>query len=139
LHIIAILDIFAVLLILQQMNVTDNIKKFREERGMLQKQVAAEIGLNPAHYNKIEKGMVEPSIEVLDKLAKLFGVTIDQIVHYEGNIPKEVTVTDKTTNEKLQMIEQLEESDKQALYRMIDCMLTNNKFKDFFQKNVAAL
>jgi hypothetical protein len=37
------------------------------------------------------------------------------------------------------MIEQLEEPDKQALFRMIDCMLTKNKFKDFFQKNVAAL
>jgi hypothetical protein len=30
----------------------------------------------------------------------------------------------KTTSEKLRMIEQLEEPDKQALFRMIDCMLT---------------
>jgi len=37
------------------------------------------------------------------------------------------------------MIEQLEEPDKQDLFRMIDCMLTKNKLKYFFQKNVAAL
>jgi hypothetical protein len=50
-----------------------------------------------------------------------------------------VTIEDKTASEKLRLIEQLEEPDKQALFRMIDCMLTKNKFKDFFQKNVAAL
>lgn len=54
-------------------------------------------------------------------------------------MPKEITIEDKTTTEKLRMIEQLEEPDKQALFRIIDCMLTKNKFKDFFQKNVAAL
>ena len=30
-------------------------------------------------------------------------------------------------------------TDKQALYRIIDGMLTKNKFKDFFTKNIAAL
>jgi hypothetical protein len=37
------------------------------------------------------------------------------------------------------MIEQLEDENKQALYRIIDGMLTKYKFKDFFNKNVAAL
>jgi len=31
-----------------------------------------------------------------------------------------VTIEDKTTSEKLPIIEQLEEPDKQALFRMID-------------------
>jgi hypothetical protein len=39
----------------------------------------------------------------------------------------------------LQLIEQLEEEDKQALFRIIDTMLTKSKFKEFFQKNIAVL
>jgi hypothetical protein len=66
-------------------------------------------------------------------------MTVDEIIHFEGKVPKEVKIEDKTTNEKLRLIEQLDEEDKQALYRMIDCMLTKNKFKDFFNKNIAAL
>ena len=108
-------------------------------KGLMQKEIAATAGMHPANYNKVEKGDREPSIEALDKIAKLFGMTVDQLIHYEGKMPKEVTIKDKSVNEKLQMIEQLEEPDKQALYRMIDCMLTKNKFKDFFKKNVAAL
>jgi hypothetical protein len=32
-----------------------------------------------------------------------------------------------------------DEDDKQTIFKLIDKMLTNKKFKDFFQKNVAAL
>ncbi|NIG55382.1 transcriptional regulator [Chitinophaga sp. Cy-1792] len=54
----------------------------------------------------------------------------------EGKVPTEVKVEDKTVAEKPRLIEQLEEEDKQALYRIIDTMLTKSKFKDFFQKNM---
>lgn len=121
------------------MNVGKNIKKIREQKKMLQKDVAAAAGLHPANYNKTEKGEREPSIEALDKIAKLFGMKVDEIIHFEGKLPKEVTIEDKTANEKVRMIEQLEDEDKQAVYRIIDGMLTKSKFKDFFNKNVAAL
>ena len=121
------------------MHVGLNIKKIREEKGLMQKEIAAVASMHPANYNKVEKGEREPSIDALDKIAKFFGLTVDQLIHYEGDIPKEVTIEDKTTSEKLRIIEQLEDKDKQALIRMIDSMLTKKKFKDFFQKNVAAL
>lgn len=121
------------------MHVGENIKKLREEKGMLQKQVAAAVGVHPSNYSKIEKGEREPSIEVLDGLAKLFGVTIDQIVHLDENLPKEIVVEDKTTTEQIKLIQQLDDEDKKAIFRIISTMVTKNKFKDFFNKNVAAL
>lgn len=121
------------------MHVGKNIKKIREQKKLMQKEVAAAAGLHPANYNKMEKGEREPSIEALDKIAKLFGMTVDELIHFEGKLPKEIKIEDKTTNEKLRLIEQLDEEDKQAVFRIIDCMLTKSKFKDFFQKNVAAL
>ena len=121
------------------MQVGLNIKKIRDEKGMMQKEIAAIAGMHPANYNKVEKGEREPSIDALDKIAKSFGLTVDQLIHFEGKIPKEIKIEDKTATEKVRLIEQLEEPDKQALYRMIDCMLTKNKFKDFFNKNIAAL
>lgn len=51
-----------------------------------------------------------------------------------GKIPEEVTIIDKSVNERLKLIEQLEEEDKNAVYRIIDTMLTKSKFKDFFLK-----
>jgi len=46
---------------------------------------------------------------------------------------------DKPDFEKLHLINQLDEEDKQTVFKIIDTMLTKKKFKDFFNKNVAAL
>lgn len=59
-------------------------------------------------------------------------MTVDGDFHFEGKMPKDVKIKDKTVNEKLQLIDQLEEEDKNAVYRIIDGMLTKSKFKDFF-------
>ncbi|MBB4044920.1 hypothetical protein GGR06_002722 [Bacteroides reticulotermitis] len=39
----------------------------------------------------------------------------------------------------MKMIQQLDDEDKQTIFKLIDKMLTNKKFKDFFSKNIAAL
>ena len=39
----------------------------------------------------------------------------------------------------MRLIQQLDEDDKQTIFKLIDKMPTNKKFKDFFQNNVAAL
>ena len=116
-----------------------NIKEIRTAKGLLQKQVAAAADLHPANYNKIEKGEREPSVKALTKIAALFAMTVDQIIHYEGDVPQEVSIEDKTTAEKLKLIQELSDDDRNALFHMIDTMLTKAKFKDFFNKNVAAL
>jgi transcriptional regulator with XRE-family HTH domain len=121
------------------MNVGDNIKKLRKEKGLQQKQVAIELGIDQSNYNKIENDKRELSIDVLNKLAGLFGVTVDDILNPNKEIPKEVTVEDKTTLEQVRLIQQLDDEDKHVIFKMIDTMLTKKKFKDFFQKNVALL
>ena len=115
------------------------VKKIREQRGLMQKEVAAAAKLQASNYSKMESGQREVSIEALDKIAKLFGMTVDEVIHFEGKLPKEVKIEDKTANEKLHLLAQLEEEDKQAVYRVIDSMLTKSKFKEFFNKNMAAL
>ncbi len=118
------------------MRLAENIKIIREQRSMLQKQVAAEIGLKPAHYNKIEKGLVEPSVVILDKLAHLYDITIDQIVNLKGEIPTEVSFEDKAAKEQLKLIAQLNDKDRSIVMEIINTMLTKQKFSDFFQENI---
>lgn len=116
-----------------------NIKRLREEKSYTQQQMAELINMHRSNYSKIESGQREISIEALDKIAKHFGLTIDQIVHMDGNIPKEETIQDKTTQEQLRLLQELEPDEKNVVIKMIDTFLTKKKFKDFFQKNIAAL
>lgn len=72
-------------------------------------------------------------------MAQLFNLTADQILNYDGKIPKEVIIEDKTAAEQFRLIQQLDEEDKQTSFKIIEKMLTTKKFKDFFNKNVATL
>lgn len=121
------------------MNIAENLKSYREQKGLLQKEVANAVGVHPSNYSKMEKGERDVSIEIADKLAKYFGITLDELVHMSEQVPKEVTIVDKSVSERINLIQQLEEEDKQALFRIIDSMLTKSKFKDFFSKNMASL
>lgn len=121
------------------MNLAGNIKNIREEKGLKQIEVATHIGVDKSAYSKIEKGSRALTVEELQKMAQLFNMTTDQIIHYDGKIPKEVVIEDKTAVEQMRLIQQLDEDDRQTIFKLIDKMLTNKKFKDFFNKNVAAL
>ncbi|MFZ1751861.1 MAG: helix-turn-helix transcriptional regulator [Saprospiraceae bacterium] len=118
------------------MDIAKNIKKLLEERGLMQKEVAYAAGVHPSNNFKMEKGEREFGIDVIDKDAKFFGLTIDELVHPNSKLPKDIRVEDKTANEKVQLISQLDEDDKTAVYRIIDGMLTKNKFQTFFEQNI---
>jgi len=121
------------------MDVAINIKKLREKQGLIQKQVASELGIGYSNYNKMENGAREPSVAELQKLAKLYNISVDELLNPEEPTPKEVFIADQSTNEQMKLIQELDDEDKQTIFRLIDKMLTNKKFKDFFQKNIAAL
>ena len=121
------------------MDLAQNLRTLREQKGLLQKEVANAVEVHPSNYSKMEKGERDVSIEVADKLAKFYGITLDELVHMDGQVPEEVTIEDKLVTERIKLIQQLEEEDKKAIFRIIDGILTKTKFKDFFNKNIAAL
>ncbi len=121
------------------MDIAENIKNIREEKSLKQIEVATHIGVDKSAYSKIEKGIRAISVEELYKMAQLFNLTTDDILNYDGKIPKEVIIEDKTVIEQMRLIQQLDEEDKSTIMKIIDKMLTTKKFKDFFNKNVATL
>ena len=77
------------------------------------------------------------TIKELQKLSKLFDLTIDQIVNFDGDIPEEVTLQDKSSMEQINLLNQLDDDDKDTVFKIIDTMLTKKKFKDFFHQQLA--
>ncbi len=118
------------------MNISENIRHLREQKGLLQKEVAAELDLGISHYSKIENGQREASVKLLAKLASFYGLTIDQIVNMESDVPQEVTVEDKSLTEQVRLIQKLNDKDKETIFSIIDTMLTKQKFQEFFQQNL---
>lgn len=58
----------------------ENIKRLRLQHGMTQKNLADKLFVTAQAISRWEKGEVEPSIGTITELAKIFGVTTDEIL-----------------------------------------------------------
>jgi len=66
---------------------TKIFKKYRNKKGLTQEAVAREVGLTYKYYQALEHGKYSnPTADVLIKIAKLFGITLDELVG--GELPR---------------------------------------------------
>lgn len=61
------------------------LKKIRAERGLSQAEVARALNLTQNYYSMIESGqrMQELPLDIAQKIANLFGITLEQVSRFE--------------------------------------------------------
>lgn len=70
---------------MRQKQVKDNLRKFRKEKvGYTQQQVADYLKISRSTYTYYETGKTEPDLASIQKLAKLFGVTVGELLGSES-------------------------------------------------------
>ena len=60
-----------------------NVKEFRLEKGLTQKELAEKIGVTQGTIHFWEQGINEPTSGYLVKLADFFNISIDELLSYE--------------------------------------------------------
>ncbi|OGG26240.1 hypothetical protein A2960_04660 [Candidatus Gottesmanbacteria bacterium RIFCSPLOWO2_01_FULL_39_12b] len=58
------------------------IKKIRKGRKLKQIEVAVDAGLNPSYYGKIERGLVNPSLEKLYGIIRALHIKSSEILPF---------------------------------------------------------
>lgn len=61
------------------MNINNNLKLYRKKAHLSQAKVAEIVGINETHYQKIEYGLLNPSVEVALLLAKALHTTVEEL------------------------------------------------------------
>lgn len=64
---------------LVRQNISKNITKFRELKGITQKELAAKLGTSPSRVSNWEQGANSPNIEILIELCRILDVSINDI------------------------------------------------------------
>ena len=83
----------------------NNLKKLRKEKGLLQDDVARHLGLTRPAYSHYETGRRIPDAAMLEKLADLYGVSIDDILgRNDKQIGREIVETPEIIPEEEVMI-----------------------------------
>ncbi|WP_338999457.1 helix-turn-helix domain-containing protein [Lactococcus garvieae] len=69
--------------------VSQNLIGLRRARNMERKEVCEALGLLPTSYARYEKGLRVPNIELLEKFARYYNVTIDYLTGHTDLVSKE--------------------------------------------------
>ncbi|MBE6772579.1 MAG: helix-turn-helix transcriptional regulator [Ruminococcaceae bacterium] len=62
------------------MNLGNNISEKRKAKGMTQEELAANLGVSPQAVSKWENNLSCPDISLLPSIAKLFGMSVDELL-----------------------------------------------------------
>ena len=91
----------------------DNIKRLRNEKGISQKEMANRLGFAQSNYNKIEKGIVELTVNRLYEIAEILGVSIFQILlENPSNSIEQTIVGEIQKNKEREFLEKMSEEIK---------------------------
>ena len=55
-------------------------RRLRHQRGLSQLDMVREHGFSLSHYQKIERGALDPRLTTLQKIAKSFGITLSELL-----------------------------------------------------------
>lgn len=110
------------------LNIGSKISTLRKEKGWSQGDLAKKINASREIIGKYERNENLPSIEMVAKMAKAFGVTTDFLIG-EG----ENAAYDKEIVDRINDIQKMDAETKSILFNVIDTYIQNFKTKQAFQ------
>lgn len=77
--------------------VGEQIRAFRQDRGLSQEELAFKSELNTTFVGQVERGIKKPTIDTLEKLVNALDVTFEDLFSFEKDIikHKDSTIIDK--------------------------------------------
>lgn len=123
------------------MKIGDNLKKLRESKGLTQQEMADLMHTHRTGYSKMENNQQDIPVDKLVFVAKHFGISVDDIIFFneKNNVLNEVSMEDTAVLEQLKLINELDTEEKNILLKLIETFVSKKRFKDYLQKNIAAL
>jgi transcriptional regulator with XRE-family HTH domain len=103
------------------------IRLLRKQKRLTQVELAQKIDCSQAVVTAYENSRKKPAIDTLAKLADSLGVTIDQLVGKDAPPKTDEKVKNPKLWKKFEQIDELPDTDKRTVFRMIDGLLTQKK------------
>lgn len=97
-----------------------NLKILRKKKGFTQQEVASYLNIGRSSYTKYESGTHIPDVYLLEKIALLYGVTLDELVGQPHIIPGENINLEKKFHSIMKKLEMLSDDDLKEIESYID-------------------
>jgi len=106
------------------LNISSRISALRKEKNWSQSDLAQKIEASREIIGKYERGENLPSVEMLAKMAKAFGVTVDFLMGESENASFDKKIVDRIYD-----IQKMDADTQNVLFNVIDTYIQNFKTK----------
>ncbi|GAW93138.1 helix-turn-helix domain-containing protein [Calderihabitans maritimus] len=115
-------------------NLGDKLRALRQERQLTLEQLAKSIGVSPGLLWQIEQGRVQPSLETLEKLSKVFGIDaclffLDEDISppFQQNSTLQKLLQQPEVMELLEMLQDMDRKDLETVKEMVKLFKNSRK------------
>lgn len=111
------------------MDLGNNIVQLRKQKNISRDDLGKEVGTSGAIIGRYERNEMSPSVEIAKKIADALEVSLDYLVGSSA-----FTVKDKKMMHRLELLEKLEDDDRNALLKVVDNYLTTAQLQTTHKK-----
>ncbi len=106
----------------------ERIKQLRKETGWSQGELADKVSTDARQISRYENGRINPSLDVLARIAENLNVSIDHLVF--DDIPRRpLHNPENILGDRLTAITELNDDDRHSLLNVIDGLVTKSRLK----------
>lgn len=106
----------------------DRVVAIRKEKGLQQKELAAMVSILPVVLSRYENNLINPSLEVANKIAKALSVSLDYLANGVVEEGAEVRLSDR-----LKQFDKLLPRDQEYVVAVLEAFLMKARLQDLLK------
>lgn len=105
------------------------LKELRAKKGISQEDMAKSIGVHVTHLSRYERGLSVPSLEVAEKIANTFNVSIDLLVYGNQDTVAQQSIKDRELLNMFNTVQKFDDKQKDTVKDLISAFILKSNLK----------
>jgi len=102
----------------------ERLHRYREDRGLSQRQLALQVGVDPVQIGRYEKGTTLPAADTAASLAEALHVSLDTLLLGKADrMGEELPIRNVLLLERFREVEKLDRRNQDVIVEVIDSVL----------------
>lgn len=104
-----------------------NMARFRKEKGLTQEDLVKRSGVAISQIRRYEADKSSPTLDVITRLAKALGVSIDELVFDKAAGIAASKIMDRELLEQFEMVSALDEDEREAVKKILEGVIVKHQ------------
>ncbi len=111
-----------------------NLARFRKEKGLTQEDLVKRSGVAISQIRRYEADKSSPTLDVVTRLAKALGVSIDELVFDKDKGIAASKLMDRELLEQFEMVSALDEDEREAVKKILEGVIVKHQVEKMMRQ-----